>query len=113
MESSTFNHVLETSSSKPQSQPGSILEIMSNAHVQPNQAKVAHQSNKTGGQPQVVIIGAGMSGLSTGLKLAKLNYDVVIVEARDRVGGRIHTLAFKTQAQASEAPKANIDLGAR
>lgn len=36
---------------------------------------------------KVVILGAGISGLTAGYELGKLGYDVRILEARDRVGG--------------------------
>ena len=47
-----------------------------------------------GDQPskQVVIIGAGMSGLVAGYELTRAGHDVIILEARDRVGGRVLTL---------------------
>jgi len=40
----------------------------------------------------VIVIGAGMSGLSATRDLARAGMDVLVLEARDRVGGRIHTL---------------------
>ena|SRR2546425_12984645 len=40
----------------------------------------------------VAIIGAGMAGLSAARDLARVGLDVVVLEARDRVGGRIHTV---------------------
>jgi monoamine oxidase len=36
---------------------------------------------------KVVVLGAGVSGLTVGYELNKLGYDVSILEARDRVGG--------------------------
>jgi monoamine oxidase len=39
----------------------------------------------------VVIIGAGIAGLAAGRRLASAGLRVAIIEARDRVGGRIHT----------------------
>ena len=41
---------------------------------------------------KVVIIGAGMSGLVAGYELTRAGHDVIILEARDRVGGRVLTL---------------------
>ena len=41
---------------------------------------------------RVVVLGAGVSGLTVGYELTKLGYDVKILEARDRVGGVNWTL---------------------
>ena len=35
----------------------------------------------------VIVLGAGISGMTAGYELSKLGYDVTILEARDRVGG--------------------------
>lgn len=40
----------------------------------------------------ILIIGAGLSGLLTGYRLKKLGIPFKILEARSRVGGRIHTM---------------------
>jgi monoamine oxidase len=40
---------------------------------------------------KVVIIGAGISGLAAAKKLKKNGFDVVILEAQDKVGGRLRT----------------------
>ena len=47
-----------------------------------------------GGPPsgRVVIIGAGMAGLAAAWELEAAGHQVEILEARDRVGGRVHTL---------------------
>src|SRR5215475_8387954 len=37
---------------------------------------------------KVVIVGAGLAGLSAAYELKKLGYDVEVYEARHRVGGR-------------------------
>lgn len=41
---------------------------------------------------KVIIIGAGLTGLTLAYYLKKKNVEAVLLEARDRVGGRIHTL---------------------
>ena len=41
---------------------------------------------------KIIIIGAGMAGLSAGYELTQLGHDVTILEARGRPGGRVHTL---------------------
>ena len=52
---------------------------------------------------QVVVIGAGMAGLGAARVLAERGFGVVLLEARDRIGGRVHTVErFGTR----------IDLGA-
>jgi monoamine oxidase len=38
---------------------------------------------------RVVIIGAGMAGLVAGFELARQGHDPVILEAQNRVGGRV------------------------
>jgi monoamine oxidase len=40
----------------------------------------------------VLIVGAGAAGLSAGRILSKHGWSVMILEARDRIGGRIHTI---------------------
>jgi len=52
----------------------------------------------------VVIIGAGMSGIAAARELVARNYRVTILEARNRVGGRIQTASVGGQA---------VDLGAQ
>lgn len=39
----------------------------------------------------IIIIGAGIAGLAAAKHLIKHEFDITILEARDRIGGRIHT----------------------
>ena len=43
-------------------------------------------------QADVVVIGAGLSGLNTAAILREQGYKVVVLEAGDRIGGRVHTV---------------------
>src|ERR1700683_5752889 len=43
-------------------------------------------------QADVVILGAGAAGLAAARQLTGAGLRVVVLEARDRVGGRMHTL---------------------
>ncbi|WP_020401790.1 flavin monoamine oxidase family protein [Gracilimonas tropica] len=52
----------------------------------------------------ILIIGGGLTGLSLNYFLKDENLDIVIVEARDRLGGRIHTVG-----NGHEAP---VEMGA-
>ena len=39
--------------------------------------------------PRIGIVGAGVSGLRCATVLLENSYDVTIIEARDRIGGRV------------------------
>jgi monoamine oxidase len=39
--------------------------------------------------PEVIVIGAGFAGLAAATELADRGVDVLVLEARDRVGGRV------------------------
>ena len=41
---------------------------------------------------RVIVVGAGLAGLTAALTLRDAGWDVVVLEARTRVGGRVHTL---------------------
>lgn len=47
---------------------------------------------KTVNKPSVIILGAGLSGLYVAMLLEAQGFKVTVLEARDRVGGRIYTL---------------------
>jgi monoamine oxidase len=60
-----------------------------------------HNSEKT----KVIVIGAGFSGLAAAYQLHKRGVDVVVLEARNRVGGRVFTYNMDAKE------KLNIELG--
>jgi len=41
---------------------------------------------------KVIVVGAGFAGLAAAFELTTAGYDVTVLEARDRLGGRVHTL---------------------
>ena len=41
---------------------------------------------------RVVVVGAGLAGLAAAVRLRDAGWDVVVLEARPRVGGRVHTV---------------------
>lgn len=57
-----------------------------------NFALGAHALRRTGKVKKIIIIGAGLAGLSAAYELTQASHDVTILEARSRPGGRVHTL---------------------
>lgn len=67
------------------------------------QAAAAEVQEATTTGDRVVVVGAGVAGLAAAKSLQESNRDVVIVEARGRIGGRVN---------GSERLGPNLDLGA-
>ncbi len=42
-------------------------------------------------EKHVIVVGAGVAGLAAAIRLAQAGYSVVVLEARDRIGGRVYT----------------------
>jgi monoamine oxidase len=59
---------------------------------------------------KVIILGAGMAGLSAAYELCKAGYDCVVLEARDRVGGRNLTLRPGTRLDMTDGSRQICDF---
>ena len=58
---------------------------------------------------RVIIVGAGVAGLKAAADLQRAGADVIVLEARNRIGGRIHTAKLTSSDGSTSVP---VDLGA-
>lgn len=58
--------------------------------------------------PEVIVVGAGFAGLSAAVGLARGGLDVLVIEARDRVGGRV----WSDELGAPDGSRYTIERGA-
>ena len=67
---------------------------------QPHAGRVVRQSRRcgvmNGGSVRVVVVGAGLAGLTSAVELVAAGAEVTVLEARDRVGGRMHGVPLST-----------------
>src|SRR5688500_9204506 len=55
-------------------------------------ARARANSERRGAAKRVIIVGAGLAGLSAAYELTQTGHDVTVFEARTRPGGRVLTL---------------------
>ncbi|WP_350347850.1 FAD-dependent oxidoreductase [Agromyces sp. G08B096] len=58
---------------------------------------------------RIAVVGAGLAGLAAANRLVERGYDVVVIEARDRIGGRIRSADDEAL---TGRPRGTIELGA-
>lgn len=63
------------------------------------QAAAPFNLQGSGNGTKVVVIGAGLAGLTVAYELGKLGYAVQVLEARERPGGRAHTIRRGTVSE--------------
>jgi len=69
------------------------LSVANSAKAAVNDSSPPDESlERTGTPKRVVILGAGLSGLTAGYELSRAGHDVTILEGNNRPGGRVHTL---------------------
>ena len=68
------------------------MEMLGLAHSTPAGAENFELPKGSGNGKSVVVLGAGIAGLVAAYELKQAGYSVTVLEARDRVGGRVWTV---------------------
>lgn len=68
------------------------MEALGLAHATPAGAANFALPPQSGGGRSVVVLGAGIAGLVSAYELSRAGYRVKVLEARDRIGGRVWTI---------------------
>src|ERR1041384_7830953 len=68
------------------------MEAMGLLHAPPASAEPFALPPGSGRGRKVVILGAGIAGLVSAYELRRAGWDVTVLEARDRIGGRVWTV---------------------
>ena len=77
----------------------------------PDLISAAFGRGGTSGSDRVVVVGAGLAGLTAAYELGRAGFDVTVLEARDRIGGRVYTVRDPFRAgQHAEAGGEYVDV---
>ena len=96
-----------------------IISCEDNENITSNPiSKSPGMLSSNGNAKKIIVIGAGMSGLVAAYELVRVGHDVTILEARDRIGGRVLTIRspfsnnhFAEGGAARIKPSHNLTLG--
>lgn len=77
--------------SLPESLPNSLLESLNDQQPHERDGRASGRPN-SGGAKSVVILGAGLAGLTAADELVQAGYEVTVLEGQLRPGGRVRTL---------------------
>jgi len=97
--------IINISDGEPTGATASSLTSSMMSSMTPSATHV-YPSPKCSPPANVVVIGAGPAGLATARELTQAGHNVVIIEARDRVGGRVRSVTV------GDNPNSFVDLGA-
>jgi monoamine oxidase len=86
-----------------------LLGACSGSSARTSSQPAGSPSNAGRAKGRVVVVGAGLAGLAAAYELRQRGWDVTVLEARDRVGGRVRTVRSFTEHQLGEAGGEFID----
>ena len=76
----------------PERRTGALQKIETVATHYPLQLETLAEIAPQMAEKSVIVIGAGLAGLTAAWWLATHGFQVTVFEARDRIGGRVHTV---------------------
>ena len=88
------------------------MQLLGLAAVTPASAADFMLPPASGNGKKVVILGAGIAGLVSAYELKRAGYDVTVIEARDRVGGRAWTIRGQQAIQQIDRPLQHSNFSA-
>jgi glutamate dehydrogenase/leucine dehydrogenase len=86
-------------------------DTLGTTHAQSHSTCLLHHDTRPEIDADVIVIGAGISGLAAAKELVQRGNKVIVLEARDRIGGRIDSRAIGPRDAAEGHVR--VDMGAR
>lgn len=88
-----------------------VADAIGAGHSQAHSSSSQPEGTRSHVDADVIVIGAGISGLAAAKELVQRGNKVIVLEARDRIGGRIDSRAIGPQDTADGPVR--VDMGAR